>query len=184
MKQQRSAETVGDIRQTARKRADELRALPRSQLAAQLRVVSERIRSQVYDRPQEEAVKIGVSYTSCVYERRPEHVPGVNALEARAPGECLAKGELATPVESKAALQETVAFLVNCLLTPRNLGASPHLSGHIQIWTQTGQKPIDAPAYICYNTRNRLRNRFRNRLQQNRLWITSKMRAMDGPAPA
>lgn len=28
------------------------------------------------------------------------------------------------------------------------------------------QKPIDAPAYICYNTRNRLRNRFRNRLQQ------------------
>jgi 2-polyprenyl-6-methoxyphenol hydroxylase-like FAD-dependent oxidoreductase len=33
-----------------------------------------------YDRPQEEAVKIGVTYTSCVYERRPEHVPGVNAL--------------------------------------------------------------------------------------------------------
>jgi 2-polyprenyl-6-methoxyphenol hydroxylase-like FAD-dependent oxidoreductase len=33
-----------------------------------------------YARPQEEAVKIGVSYTSCVYERRPEHIPGVNAL--------------------------------------------------------------------------------------------------------
>lgn len=33
-----------------------------------------------YDRPQEEAVKIGVTYTSCVYERRPEHIPGVNAL--------------------------------------------------------------------------------------------------------
>jgi 2-polyprenyl-6-methoxyphenol hydroxylase-like FAD-dependent oxidoreductase len=33
-----------------------------------------------YARPQEEAVKIGVSYTSCQYERRPEHAPGVNAL--------------------------------------------------------------------------------------------------------
>jgi len=33
-----------------------------------------------YERPQEEAVKIGVTYTSCVYERRPEHMPGVNAL--------------------------------------------------------------------------------------------------------
>lgn len=33
-----------------------------------------------YDRPQEEAVKIGVTYTSCVYERLPEHIPGVNAL--------------------------------------------------------------------------------------------------------
>lgn len=33
-----------------------------------------------YDRPHEEAVKIGVTYTSCVYERRPEHIPGVNAL--------------------------------------------------------------------------------------------------------
>lgn len=47
LKQQRSAETVGDIRQTARKRANELRALPRSQLVAQMRVVSQRIRSQV-----------------------------------------------------------------------------------------------------------------------------------------
>ncbi|MBX3001544.1 MAG: hypothetical protein KF893_23685 [Caldilineaceae bacterium] len=33
-----------------------------------------------YERPQEEVVKIGVTYTSCVYERRPEHIPGVNAL--------------------------------------------------------------------------------------------------------
>jgi len=40
-----------------------------------------------YDRPQEEAVKIGVTYTSCLYERRPEHIPGINALiVAAAPG--------------------------------------------------------------------------------------------------
>ena len=44
--------------------------------------------------------------------------------------------------------------------------------------------PIDAPTRICYNTRNRLRNRFCNLLQQNKLWITGKMRAMGGSAPA
>lgn len=33
-----------------------------------------------YARPQEEAVKIGVTYVSCLYERRPEHMPEVNAL--------------------------------------------------------------------------------------------------------
>ncbi|HMO59574.1 MAG TPA: FAD-dependent monooxygenase [Roseiflexaceae bacterium] len=33
-----------------------------------------------YERPPEESVKIGVNYTSCTYERRPEHMPGVNAL--------------------------------------------------------------------------------------------------------
>lgn len=33
-----------------------------------------------YERPAEEAVKIGVTYTSCQYRRRPEHMPGVNAL--------------------------------------------------------------------------------------------------------
>ncbi len=33
-----------------------------------------------YARPQDEIVKIGVSYTSCQYERRPEHVPGLNAM--------------------------------------------------------------------------------------------------------
>lgn len=33
-----------------------------------------------YERPGEEAVKIGVTYTSCQYRRRPEHMPGVNAL--------------------------------------------------------------------------------------------------------
>lgn len=33
-----------------------------------------------YERPAEEAVKIGVTYTSCHYRRRPEHAPGVNAL--------------------------------------------------------------------------------------------------------
>jgi 2-polyprenyl-6-methoxyphenol hydroxylase-like FAD-dependent oxidoreductase len=33
-----------------------------------------------YERPAEEAVKIGVTYTSCQYRRKPEHMPGVNAL--------------------------------------------------------------------------------------------------------
>lgn len=33
-----------------------------------------------YERPEEEAVKIGVSYTSCQFRRKPEHMPGVNAL--------------------------------------------------------------------------------------------------------
>jgi 2-polyprenyl-6-methoxyphenol hydroxylase-like FAD-dependent oxidoreductase len=33
-----------------------------------------------YERPQEESVKIGVTYTSCEYRRRPEHLPGVVAL--------------------------------------------------------------------------------------------------------
>lgn len=33
-----------------------------------------------YERPSEEAVKIGVTYTSCQYRRTPEHLPGINAL--------------------------------------------------------------------------------------------------------
>jgi 2-polyprenyl-6-methoxyphenol hydroxylase-like FAD-dependent oxidoreductase len=33
-----------------------------------------------YERPVEEAVKIGVTYTSCQFQRQPEHMPGVNAL--------------------------------------------------------------------------------------------------------
>lgn len=33
-----------------------------------------------YERPEEDAVKIGVTYTSCQYRRKPEHMPGVNAL--------------------------------------------------------------------------------------------------------
>lgn len=33
-----------------------------------------------YERPAEEAIKIGVTYTSCQYRRQPEHMPGVNAL--------------------------------------------------------------------------------------------------------
>lgn len=46
LKQQRSAETVADIRRAARQRARVLRALPRDQLALQLREVGERIRGQ------------------------------------------------------------------------------------------------------------------------------------------
>jgi 2-polyprenyl-6-methoxyphenol hydroxylase-like FAD-dependent oxidoreductase len=33
-----------------------------------------------YTRPAEEAIKIGVTYTSCVYARRPADIPGVNAV--------------------------------------------------------------------------------------------------------
>lgn len=33
-----------------------------------------------YERPFEETVKVGVTYTSCQYRRKPEHIPGVNAL--------------------------------------------------------------------------------------------------------
>lgn len=33
-----------------------------------------------YERPTEEAVKIGITYTSCQYRRKPGHMPGVNAL--------------------------------------------------------------------------------------------------------
>lgn len=33
-----------------------------------------------YERPFEETVKVGITYTSCQYRREPEHVPGVNAL--------------------------------------------------------------------------------------------------------
>jgi 2-polyprenyl-6-methoxyphenol hydroxylase-like FAD-dependent oxidoreductase len=33
-----------------------------------------------YERPAEEAVKMGLTYTSCHYRRRPEHAPGVNVL--------------------------------------------------------------------------------------------------------
>lgn len=47
LKQQRSAETTSDIRLTARQRAAALRALPRDQLAVQLRDVGERMRGQV-----------------------------------------------------------------------------------------------------------------------------------------
>jgi hypothetical protein len=46
LRQQRSAETAADIRRAARQRAKALRALPRDQLAAQLREVGERMRSQ------------------------------------------------------------------------------------------------------------------------------------------
>ncbi len=37
-----------------------------------------------YERPAEEAVKIGVTYTSCQFRRKPAHMPGVNALIAAA----------------------------------------------------------------------------------------------------
>ncbi|MCB0114551.1 MAG: hypothetical protein KDD84_10690 [Caldilineaceae bacterium] len=33
-----------------------------------------------YARPEEESVKIGMTYASCEYRRRPDHIPGVNAL--------------------------------------------------------------------------------------------------------
>lgn len=46
LKQQRATETTADIRRAARQRAAALRALPRDQLAAQLREVGEKIRSQ------------------------------------------------------------------------------------------------------------------------------------------
>ena len=46
LKQHRTTETTADIRRAARQRAAALRALPRDQLAAQLREVGEKIRSQ------------------------------------------------------------------------------------------------------------------------------------------
>lgn len=46
LKQQRASEVTTNIRQAARQRALTLRAAPRDQLAAQFRVVGERIRSQ------------------------------------------------------------------------------------------------------------------------------------------
>jgi hypothetical protein len=46
LKQQRANEMTADIRRAARRRAMDLRGLPRDQLAAQLREVGERIRSQ------------------------------------------------------------------------------------------------------------------------------------------
>lgn len=33
-----------------------------------------------YERPLEEEVKVGLTYTSCQYRRKPEHIPGVNAV--------------------------------------------------------------------------------------------------------
>lgn len=33
-----------------------------------------------YERPSEDSIKINVTYTSCYYQRRPEHLPDVNAL--------------------------------------------------------------------------------------------------------
>jgi 2-polyprenyl-6-methoxyphenol hydroxylase-like FAD-dependent oxidoreductase len=33
-----------------------------------------------YERPSEDSIKINVTYTSCYYRRRPEHITGVNAL--------------------------------------------------------------------------------------------------------
>lgn len=47
LKQQRSVDSAAEIRRTARQRAAALRALPRDQLAMQLRDVGERIRGQV-----------------------------------------------------------------------------------------------------------------------------------------
>lgn len=47
LKQQKSSETVADIRRSARQRAAALRDTQRSQLAAQLREVGEKIRGQV-----------------------------------------------------------------------------------------------------------------------------------------
>lgn len=47
LKQQRSAEAAADIRRAARDRAVALRALPRDQLAAQLRDVGERIHKHI-----------------------------------------------------------------------------------------------------------------------------------------
>lgn len=46
LKQHRANEMTADIRQAARRRAMDLRGLPRDQLAAQLREVGERIRAQ------------------------------------------------------------------------------------------------------------------------------------------
>lgn len=47
LKEQRSVDSAAEIRRTARQRAAALRALPRDQLAMQLRDVGERIRGQV-----------------------------------------------------------------------------------------------------------------------------------------
>ncbi len=47
LKQQRSVDSAAEIRRTARQRAAALRALPRDQLAVQLREVGERIRGPV-----------------------------------------------------------------------------------------------------------------------------------------
>lgn len=47
LKQQRSVDSAAEIRRSARQRAAALRALPRDQLAMQLRDVGERIRGQV-----------------------------------------------------------------------------------------------------------------------------------------
>ncbi|MCL4868710.1 MAG: FAD-dependent monooxygenase [Anaerolineae bacterium] len=33
-----------------------------------------------YERPSEDNIKINITYTSCYYRRRPEHIPGVNAV--------------------------------------------------------------------------------------------------------
>lgn len=46
LKQQRASEMTADIRRAARQRAIDLSGTPRDQLAAQLREVGERIRSQ------------------------------------------------------------------------------------------------------------------------------------------
>lgn len=47
-----------------------------------------------YGRPPEDIVKVGITYTSCLYERRPADMPGVNALVSAAAPEASRAGVL------------------------------------------------------------------------------------------
>lgn len=54
-----------------------------------------------YQRPPEETVKIDVVYTSCQYRRKPEHLPGVNALIVAASPDLPRTGVLLSQEENR-----------------------------------------------------------------------------------
>jgi 2-polyprenyl-6-methoxyphenol hydroxylase-like FAD-dependent oxidoreductase len=80
-----------------------------------------------YERPLEEAVKVGITYTSCQYRRKPEHIPGVNALVMAASPENQRVGVLLSMEGNRWIL--TVAGYLGAQATPGHAGLLEYVRG-------------------------------------------------------
>ncbi|MFO7681363.1 MAG: FAD-dependent monooxygenase [Chloroflexota bacterium] len=80
-----------------------------------------------YERPLEEAVKVGITYTSCQYRRKPEHIPGVNALVMAASPENQRVGVLLSMEGNRWIL--TVAGYLSAQATPGHAGLLEYVRG-------------------------------------------------------
>lgn len=80
-----------------------------------------------YERPFEEEVKVGLTYTSCQYRRKPEHIPGVNALVMGSSPENSRVGVLLSMEGNRWIL--TVAGYLGAQATPDHAGLLEYTRG-------------------------------------------------------